>query len=311
MDPLSALWHTPAMLSIRPFFLAAPRQLPLALALGLSVLAGPTRQSLADASADASGIAAPPAKARPAPGLPHTDGVGLLPRPDPLPREVAMGLFKEAQGACDGPCVTPFGQVLGSADGVEARSNCVSTCLRLEYAFLDPASGAVSVHGDTDQPGLRYLGITHQCVAYARHWWARQLGLTFGDVGGAHEILYLTEGRDLDTQQPVALARSLNGGARRPPRRGDLLVYYPEPDEPRWRHGHVAVVVGVDLDQGWVALAEENYDNRPWVEPQAFARRIRLFAVGGRFTLVDVDPTSLRNAAGGRIAGWLYPLREP
>jgi hypothetical protein len=50
-------------------------------------------------------------------------------------------------------------------------------------------------------------------------------------------------------------------------------------------------------------------DNQAWQNPQAFARQIRLFEVGGRYTLLDVAPTASRNAEGGRIAGWLYPLQ--
>lgn len=88
-----------------------------------------------------------------------------------------------------------------------------------------------------------------------------------------------------------------------------MLVYYPDRTDPEWRHGHVAVVA-VELEQGRVALAEENYDNQPWQNPQTFVRQIRLFEVGGRYTLVDVPPTANRNAEGGRIAGWLYPLAE-
>ena len=88
------------------------------------------------------------------------------------------------------------------------------------------------------------------------------------------------------------------------------MVYYPDRTDPEWRHGHVAVVVVVDRDQGTVALAEENYDNRPWQNPQAFARQIRLFEVNGRYTLLDVPPAGRRNPEGGRIAGWLYPLAE-
>jgi hypothetical protein len=91
-----------------------------------------------------------------------------------------------------------------------------------------------------------------------------------------------------------------------------VVVHYPDRTDPEWRHGHVAVVVAVavDLEQGKVSLAEENYDNQPWQNPQAFARQIRLFEIGGRYTLLDVAPTANRNAEGGRIAGWLYLLAE-
>jgi hypothetical protein len=243
--------------------------------------------------------------------LPHTDGFGLQPKPPAFAKIESARLFAEGQRACDGPCVTPFGTVLGTADGAEGRSNCVSTCIRPEYSFLDRASGAVSVHADDPkQDHLQYIGVTYQCVEYARKWWMKNRGITFGSIDSAHEILYLTEGKNLATQQPFPLARSINSTARRPPRRGDLVVYYPDRTDPEWRHGHVAVVVAVDLDQGRVALAEENYDNQPWQDPQAFARQIRLFEVGGRYTLLDVSPTAHRNPEGGRIAGWLYPLAD-
>lgn len=67
----------------------------------------------------------------------------------------------------------------------------------------------------------------------------------------------------------------------------------------------------MDIEKGNVALTEENYDNQPWQNPHAFARQIRLFEVGERYTLLDVSPTASRNAEGGRIAGWLYPLADP
>ena len=66
----------------------------------------------------------------------------------------------------------------------------------------------------------------------------------------------------------------------------------------------------MNLEQGTVSLAEENYDNEPWQDPKAFARQIRLFEVGGRYTLLDVPATGNRNPDGGRISGWIYPLSE-
>ncbi len=121
----------------------------------------------------------------------------------------------------------------------------------------------------------------------------------------------MTEGSDIRTHETIPLARSVNGTARRPPQRGDLLIYAADRSDPEWRHGHVAVVVAVDLERGQVALAEENYDNRPWQQPQGFARQIQLFEVGGRYTLLDVPMTTHRNEEGGRITGWIYPQIAP
>lgn len=281
----------------------------LALLLGVALPSG-SASARTDAGAVAPDAATPPEFSTAVEvDLPHTDGFGLQPKPPAFTKEESARLFAEGKQACDGPCVTPFSTVLGTADGAEGRSNCVSTCIQPKYSFLDRSSGAVSVHAeDPKQDSLQYIGITYQCVEYARKWWMKNLGITFGSIDSAHEILYLTEGKNLETQQPFPLARSINGAARRPPRRGDLVVYYPDRADPEWRHGHAAVVVAVDLEQGRVALAEENYDNQPWQDPQAFARQIRLFEVGGRYTLLDVPPTANRNAEGGRIAGWLYPL---
>jgi len=279
----------------------------LLLGLGMALLARPV-------SAEDPAAAPPPAVGKPAATLvelPFTDGGGLLPKPPAFTREESQKMFAEGRQACAGPCVTPFGQILGVADGAEGRSNCVSTCLRPEYSFLDLRSGEVSVHPENPkQEGLAYIGVTYQCVEYARKWWMKNKGVTFGSIDGAHEIIYLTEGTNIRTGETFPLARSVNGTARRPPKRGDLVVYYPDRDDPEWRHGHAAVVVGVNLEQGTVSLAEENYDNEPWQDPKAFARQIRLFEVGGRYTLLDVPATGNRNPDGGRISGWIYPLSE-
>ncbi len=243
--------------------------------------------------------------------LPNTDGYGLLPKPPAFTPEQMDTLLAEGKQACAGQCVTPFGRVLGVADGAAGRSNCVPTCIRPEYSFLDLQSGKVAVYQENPrQENLRYIGVTYQCVEYARKWWMKNKGITFGSVDSANEIIYLAAGADLHSNNTVPLARSINGTARRPPRRGDLVVYYPDRDDPEWRHGHVAVVVATDLKSGVVALAEENYDNKPWRKPRAFARQIRLFKIGGRYTLLDVPVAGNGNPDGGRIAGWIYPLTE-
>jgi hypothetical protein len=243
--------------------------------------------------------------------LPNTDGYGLLAKPPAFSEAESDTLFAKGQAACNSECVTPFGQVLGVADGAEGLSNCRSVCIRPEYSFLNLSTGEVTVHdNDPEDPNLHYIGVTYQCVEYARKWWMKNLGVTFGSIDSAHEILYLTEGSDIRNENSFPLARSINGTAQRPPKRGDLVVYYPDRDDPEWRHGHVTVVVDVDTEQSIVSLAEENYDNEPWVDPKAYARQIRLFQVGGRYTLVDVPPAGGANPDGGRISGWIYPLSE-
>ena len=240
--------------------------------------------------------------------LPHTDGAERF-APPSLAASLNPEHFRAAQRACDGPCVTPFGMALGRADGVEARSNCVSTCLRLASSFVDLDSGQIQI-ARTDEARhahLEYAGLTYQCVEYARRWWIQTLGLTFGDVPTAADILALTEGRRLSDQAVIPLGRSLNGSARRTPQRGDLVIYAADPNDREWRAGHVAVVIETDLAQGWVALAEQNYDNRPWQAPERYARRIQIVRIGERYTLLDLTPDQTDHPEGGVIAGWIYP----
>lgn len=241
--------------------------------------------------------------------LPNTDGVGLLPMSTPFNKPKLKRFFAAGQAACTMGCTTKFGTVLGSANDVSARSNCASTCIHPEYSFLDLDTGEVSVHArDPQRKNLRYVGVVYQCVEYARRWWMKNQGIAFGDVDGAIGIIYLTEGQNIRAGKTFPLARSINGTAQRPPIKGDLIVYYPDPDNPKWRFGHVAVVVDVDLDQGIVSLAEQNYTNAPWQDAHGYSRQIRLFEIGDRYTLVDVPTTDIKNPNGGRIAGWVYPL---
>jgi hypothetical protein len=160
--------------------------------------------------------------------LPHTDGDGLLPKPPAFTKEESAQLLAASRHACEGPCVTPFGTVLGAADGAESSSNCVSTCVRPEYSFLDLRSGEVSVYPQNpNQPNLQYIGITYQCVEYVRKWWMKNKGITFGSIDSAHEILYFTEGTNIRTQEPIPLARSLNGTAHRLPKPVDYTYLDP------------------------------------------------------------------------------------
>lgn len=240
--------------------------------------------------------------------LPHTDGFGLRDKPPAFTKEQSTAMFEHNKLLCEDNCVHPFGDVLGQANGVKAYSNCQSQCVHPEFSFLNLTTGEVTLHKQNPKDdNLHYIGLINQCVEYARRWWMINKNITFGSIDSAHEIIYLTEGENIRTKKNFPLARSINGTAKRAPKIGDLVVYYPDRNNPLWRHGHVAVVVQVDLDKGIVALAEENYDNKKWQKPNQFARQISLFYVNGRYTLLDVHPNSKNNATGAEISGWIYP----
>lgn len=240
--------------------------------------------------------------------LPYTDGMGLRKKPTAFTPEQSKSMFEHNKLLCDSNCVNPFGAVLGQANGVKAYSNCQSQCVHPEFSFLNLTTGEVTSHANNPKDdNLHYIGLINQCVEYARRWWMINKNITFGSIDSAHEIIYLTEGKNIRNKKNFPLARSINGTATRAPRVGDLVVYYPDRNNPLWRHGHVAVVVAVDLEKGTVALAEENYDNKKWQKPNAYARLISLFNVNGHYTLIDVWPNSHKNTGGAEISGWIYP----
>jgi hypothetical protein len=243
--------------------------------------------------------------------LETTDGLGLLTKAQ---AKLAMdNAMPEQKGLwlCETNCVNPPDTFLGSVDGVDAFSNCQSNCIRSEYSFMNLQSKAISVYAnDPNDSALHYVGLIYQCVEYARRWWMKNAGITFGSIDSAYEIIYLTEGKYIDSGESFSLSRSINGTARRTPRRGDLLIYYATPGNPNWRYGHVAVIVDVDHNNGLVSLAEQNYSNQKWQNPKAFSRQIQMFEVGGRYQLVDVQNAQNSNSTGGQIAGWVYPTTE-
>jgi hypothetical protein len=240
--------------------------------------------------------------------LSYTDGIGLRKKPPAFKPEQSKSMLEQNKLLCDDNCVNPFGDVLGQANGIKAYSNCQSQCVNPEFSFLNLATGEVTLHKENPKDdNLYYIGLINQCVEYARRWWMINKNITFGSIDSAHEIIYLTEGENIRTNKSFPLARSINGTAKRPPKVGDLVVYYPDRNNPLWRHGHVAVVVKVDLNKGVVSLAEENYNNKKWQKPNQYARQISLFNINGHYTLLDVHPHSKNNKMGAEISGWIYP----
>ncbi|OOY44751.1 CHAP domain-containing protein, partial [Solemya velum gill symbiont] len=224
-----------------------------------------------------------------------------------LTKEQSDKLFAIGKQSCDSQCATSFGKVLGKADNAIGYSNCSSACIRPRFSFLNLKTGEVTIHDDDPKNAdLHYIGLIYQCVEYSRRWWMKNKGITYGSVDSAYEILYLTEGKDIHTGKNFPLARSINGTTQRPPKRGDLLIYHPTKDDPKWRYGHVAVVVDVDLKAGTISVAEENYSNLPWEDPGKYSRKIRLFNISGRYTVLDVPTGESNNPGGARVSGWVY-----
>jgi len=134
--------------------------------------------------------------------LANTDGYGLLAKPAPLSSEEGKALYENGLKACSDSCVTPFGQTLGAVDGAISYSNCKSTCIKPEYSFLNLKTNEITLHTkDPKDNNLHYIGVIYQCVEYARKWWMLNKGITFGSIDSAFEIIYLTEGKNIRTNE--------------------------------------------------------------------------------------------------------------
>jgi hypothetical protein len=173
---------------------------------------------------------------------------------------------KPVPAACASQCVTPYGTVLGVAQGkVDAYSNCSSSCV-----IVEPNRYAGT-----------YTGIKWQCVEFARRWLLVNKGLVYGDVDVAADIwariTYLTRVADNKSVQLNAYPN----GSMQAPRPGDLLIYAREYQNT----GHVAVITSVDMASQSVKVAEQNFANAPW--PGNYARELTLIRKDGRYWLLD------------------------
>ncbi len=243
--------------------------------------------------------------------LEHTDGDNLAIKLAPISAPKRQHLFEEGIKSCQTGCITPFGQLLGEADGIKSYSNCQSNCIKSEYSFLNLQTQKIVI-ADTnpDKSQYHYIGVIHQCVEYARKWWMIQKGITFGSIDSAFEIIYLTEGKHINTNMSFPLGRSINGSASRPPKRGDLLIYSADRKRSNWQYGHVAVVIETDLESNALYIAEENYSNRAWENPKRYSRKIHISSTKSGYRVTDQDRHRKDPNQRGVVSGWIYPLND-
>jgi len=189
---------------------------------------------------------------------------------------------KEIPDACQSGCNTPYGEVLGkSPRGIEAYSNCQSGCVIFE----------------PNKWNGTYTGIKWQCVEYARRWLLINTGAVYGDIDIAADlwdkINFLT---DVKTNRQIPLESHING-SEQAPEVGDLLVYAKAFNGT----GHIAVVTGLDINNGLVEVSEQNFNNEFW--PDNHAREIMLIKNHNNYWVLD-----------GYLLGWKHAntiLRQP
>ena len=218
-------------------------------------------------------------------------------------------------------CETPFGTLLGWANGVPAYSNCHDH--HTSYSFVETRRGNGADHrvvskAQTNGEGggggdYAFTGMRWQCVEYARRYlWIKQ-NVTFGSVEGAEDIFKLSEVHDpllLDgsTAKKKTFVSYRNSEPVDSPRVGDVLIWPRQEDMP---YGHVGIVVALgdglsikELESGTISLfvADQNYRSVLW-EGRNYSMELQL---GRRCTMSAprcfpevVDP------AGYKVLGWM------
>lgn len=191
----------------------------------------------------------------------------------PLPANATQIVSKPLPESCETHCVTPYGQVLGTASGnVTAYSNCNAQCVIFE----------------PNREAGTYTGIKWQCVEFARRWLLQKQGVIYGDVDTAADIWKLTTITNVADNKPLPF-HSYPNGAMISPQVGDLLIYAKE----FLGTGHVAVIIGLDKTAGLIKVAEQNFSNDKWSAD--YARAIDFLEKEGKYWLLD-----------GYLLGWKH-----
>ncbi|KEG10650.1 D-alanyl-glycyl endopeptidase-like protein [Trypanosoma grayi] len=185
-------------------------------------------------------------------------------------------------------CVTSFGQFLGESNGVLAFSNCNRGYENVEEHFVLVKTSRV------------YSGVKWKATEYARRFWllTKRPGVEFVSVNNAEEIWTSVEEASYIGGKRAKLIKIPNilGGSDKlniskaikksqweysRPRVGDLLVYASDDNLPG---GHVAVIVDIAHQSNSsgnrgtpgrhyvIYLAEQNWDNKQWVDVGAAAQ---------------------------------------
>ena len=162
---------------------------------------------------------------------------------------------------------------------------------------------------DPKQDQLQYIGVTYQCVEYARKWWMKTSGSPSAVSTAPTRFCTSPKGKTCkpSNRSPWLARSTVPPGARLGEGFGGVL---PRPGRsrmaswPRRRGGGGGSGTG-DRGPGGRELRQPALARSTCLRPPDPAVR-----GGGRYTLLDVSPTVHRNAEGGRIAGWLYPLAD-
>ena len=175
------------------------------------------------------------------------------------------------------------GHIIGTNNEVDAHLNC-------DFCWEKGMKGSEKdTAGNTKvelTPGTRkefWTGFKYQNVEYARRWMITNQKCTFADVNWACNIFDIEYVEDLLTGDKKPFKSFLNT-SQTPPIYGDYIIF---PRGYLQRFGHVAVITGINIDQGYVEICEQSFNN-VWEEPTSYSRKLVLLKYEGLYTLTEV-----------------------
>lgn len=182
-------------------------------------------------------------------------------------------------------CVTPFGAAIGTAFGTASYSNC-------NDSYSSDESNYISVLTATGDSISVYTGMKWQCVEFARRFLIERRGVYFASVDGATDIFALMYVSSVVNSSKYSFSSRRNGGTKISPAVGDLIIY---PVQNGMPFGHVAVVVEVDVGEGSLHIAEQNWDSKKWVY-NGYSRILKFHVSPSRLVSITDSPYS--------VVGW-------
>lgn len=168
---------------------------------------------------------------------------------------------------CKTNCSSNYNTIIGISYKVKAFSNCNNDCENfVEEAYISKL--AFNTNDDI------YTGVKWQCVEYSRRWLIVNKQVTYGSIESAFEIFEMPKVHSIyDSKIEYHFLSFQNDNTNVHPNLGDLLIYKKDADSP---HGHVCIVVNIDLEHGYVDVVEQNYYNSQWENESEYSRRITL-----------------------------------
>ncbi|CAD8145323.1 unnamed protein product [Paramecium pentaurelia] len=172
-----------------------------------------------------------------------------------------------------------WGTVMGQPFGVIAYCNT-------GFTFDRNKIHEYQTYWPKEETGLArdvYIGFKYQCVEYARRFLTLNFKAAFQDVPHAHHIWALDTIEDCTKEEGTFPFINFPNGSQEPPKFGDLIIY---PYSKEQRFGHVGVIINVNLEEKFVDIGEQNYEEAGWECPE-YARRLIMKIENGQYFITN------------------------